>query len=238
MKITQPKSADPRLWDEFWDFFIRSKPYDLENIHSPHLKRKKIEGLFSFYCDTCHVYVAEENSKIKVVAFIAEYPSCLDVTFLFGISKNFSSSDLIASTHSIFDLALKNHNKNYIKSEIRRKHKVKSYKKWIERYDKRVIIFNDEKKSVVWCKSERMSVIFKVVGTNKTTEHLMGKEASLGHTRKGPRHVVRELFFENDRYILDEKSVDFLPDCVLIHGMLSDDKENVGRVALEFKPQK
>ena len=133
---------------------------------------------------------------------------------------------------------MKNHNKNYIKSEIRRKHKVKSYKKWIERYDKRVIIFNDEKKSVVWCKSERMSVIFKVVGTNKTTEHLMGKEASLGHTRKGPRHVVRELFFKNDRYILDEKSVDFLPDCVLIHGMLSDDKENVGRVALEFKPQK
>jgi hypothetical protein len=49
---------------------------------------------------------------------------------------------------------------------------------------------------------------------------------------------VRELFFKNDRYILDEKSVDFLPDCVLIHGMLSDDKENVGRVALEFKPQK
>jgi len=238
VKITQLKTPDPRVWDEFWDFFLRSKPYDLDIIRSPHLKRKKIEELFSFYCNTCHVYLAEENSKIKVVAFIAEYPSCLDVTFIFGVSKSFSSLDLVSTTRAIFDLALKNHNKNYIKSEIRRKHKVKSYKKWIERYDKRVIIFNDEKKSVVWCKSERMSVIFKVVGTNKTTEHLMGKEASLGHTRKGPRHVVRELFFKNDRYILDEKSVDFLPDCVLIHGMLSDDKENVGRVALEFKPQK
>jgi hypothetical protein len=83
-----------------------------------------------------------------------------------------------------------------------------------------------------------MSVIFKVVGANKTTEHLMGKEALLGYTRKGPRHVVRELLFGDERYILDEKSVDFLPDCVLIHGLLSDDKENVGRVALKFEPQK
>ena len=238
MKITQLKAPDPRLWDEFWDFFIRSKPYDLENLRSPYLKRKKIEGLFSFYCDTCHVYVAEEDSKIKVAAFIAEYPSCLDVTFIFGVSKSFGSLDLVATTRSIFDLALETHNKNYIKSEIRRKHKVESYKKWIERYDKKAIIFNDEKNTVVWCKSERMSVIFKVVGSNKTTKHLMGKEASLGYTRKGPRHVVRELFFEDKRYILDEKSVDFLPDCVLINGLLSDDKENVGRVALKFEPQK
>ena len=238
MKITQLKTPDPRVWDEFWDFFLRSKPYDLDIIRSPHLKRKKIEELFSFYCNTCHVYLAEENSKIKGVIFIAEESSCLDVTFIFGISKNFSSSDLIATTHSIFKLALKNHNKNYIKSEIRRKHKVESYKKWIERYDKKAIIFNDEKNTVVWCKSERMSVIFKVVGTNKTTEHLMGKEALLRYTRKGPRHVVREFLFGDQRYILDEKSIDFLPNCVLIHGMLSDDKENVGRVALEFKPQK
>ena len=83
-----------------------------------------------------------------------------------------------------------------------------------------------------------MSVIFKVVAANKTTKHLMGKEALLGYTRKGPRHVIRELLFKNERYILDEKSVDFLSDRVLIHGLLSDDKENVGRIALEFKPQK
>jgi hypothetical protein len=145
---------------------------------------------------------------------------------------------LIAATHAVFDDALRKFNKNYLKSQIRRTFKVGLYTKWIERYDKNAIIFNDEENTVVWCKSEKMSVIFKVVGTNKITEHLMGKEASLGYTRKGPRHVVRELFFGDERYILDEKSVDFLPDCVLIHGLLSDDKENVGRVALKFEPQK
>ena len=35
-----------------------------------------------------------------------------------------------------------------------------------------------------------------------------------------------------------KKSVDFLVDRVLIHGYLSDDKENVGKIALEFQPHK
>jgi hypothetical protein len=39
------------------------------------------------------------------------------------------------------------------------------------------------------------------------------------------------------KYFFDEKSVDFLPSCVVVNGFLSDDKENVGRVALEFIPQ-
>ena len=55
-----------------------------------------------------------------------------------------------------------------------------------------------------------MSVIFKVVGANKATEHLMGKTSEMGVVRKGPRTVVRELFFDDKKYLLDEKSVDFL----------------------------
>ena len=240
MKITHLKAEDPRLWDEFWDFFINSEPYDLGNIRSPHLKRIKIGDLFSFYCEECQVYLAEEDGKIKVVAFLTEYPSYLDVSFIFGVSKNFRSSDLVVATHSIFDMALENHNKNYIKSEIRRKHKVKSYKKWIERYDKRAIIFNDPSNTVVWCKSNRMNAKFKVVGANKTTEHLMGKEASLKQSYSKPatgHGLMRELLFDDEIYLFDEKSVDFLPQCVLVHGLLSDNKENVGKVALEFTPQ-
>ena len=83
-----------------------------------------------------------------------------------------------------------------------------------------------------------MSVIFKVVGANKTTEHLMGKKSEMGLVRKGSRTIIRELFFDNKKYLFDEKSVDFLIDRVLIHGYLSDDKENVGKIALEFQPHK
>ena len=82
-----------------------------------------------------------------------------------------------------------------------------------------------------------MSAKFKVVGTNSATKHLMGQEACLGITRKNPHSSTKELLFEDEIYLLDEKTVDFLPDRVLIHGFLSDNKQNVGRVALEFIPQ-
>ena len=234
MKITQAKEQDSRLWEAFWNFFITSQPYDLGNIRSPRLKRKKIEDLFSFYCKDCHVYVAEEDQNIKCAAFLKEQESFFDVTFIFGVRKHFTSTDLINSAHRIFDKALKDHNKNYLKSEIRRKHKVKSYKKWIERYDKRAIIFNDPPNTVVWCKSNRMNAKFKVVGTNKTTEYLMGQKASLTESYA---NSVKELSFDGKKYLFDEKSVDFLSDSVLIHGFLSDNQQNVGRIALEFIPQ-
>ena len=236
MKITHLTQKE-EVWPHFYNFCISSKPYDFCTMASPSLRRRKIKGIFEVFCMR-EVYKAEDNDKIIGFVFLETEEHCLDVNFLFGVRKNFTSEKLIKATHAIFDLALKDHNKNYLKSEIRRTYKIDSYKKWIERYDKTAIILGDEKNTIVWCKSERMSVIFKVVAANKTTKHLMGKEALLGYTRKGPRHVIRELLFNNERYILDEKSIDFLPDRVLIHGLLSDDKENVGRIALEFKPQK
>ena len=234
MKITQLKEPNDELWQHFWDFFISSKPYDLGGIRSPYLKRKKIQDLYDYYFENCIVYIAKENDKLKTAIFLHEEESFFDVTFIFGVSKNFTSASLISTVHDIFDLALKEYNKNYIKSEIRRKHKVKSYKKWIERYDKRAIIFNDPPNTVVWCKSNRMKAQFKVVGTNQATEHLMGETASLTQKFVGS---MRELTFGEEKYFFDEKSVDFLRSCVVVNGFLSDDKENVGRVALEFIPQ-
>ncbi len=239
MKIKHIK--DPSVvWPSFYDYSVNTKAYSGCEFSSPHSRTEKIKDFFRDLVSSCEIYMAEECGEPFGFVFIAEEKNFMELWFAFGISgsENFSITKWTKWVYNLFDFLLQRHKKHYVIAEIRREHKVESLKKWIEKYQKRAIIFNDEKNTVVWCKSERMSVIFKVVGTNKTTEHLMGKEASLGHTRKGPRHVVRELFFENDRYILDEKSVDFLPDCVLIHGMLSDDKENVGRVALEFKPQK
>lgn len=237
MKITQLNGEDPRLWPHFWKFFIDSQPYDLSRFHSPHLKRKKIEELFSFYTKNCHVYEARKNSKLILITFLSEYANFLEVTFLFGLSKNARNSEIIVALHEILKIARGKYKKKYAKSDIRRKHKLGSFKKWIERYDKTAIIFNDGKNSILWCNINIMSAKFKVVGTNKTTKHLMGEEASLGMIRKNPHSLLKELLFEDGIYLLDEKSVDFLSDRVLIHGFLSDNKENVGKVALEFIPQ-
>jgi len=237
VKITQLTKEDPRIWPYFWKFFIDSKPYDLSSFRSPHLKRKKIEELFSFYTTKCYVYEAEKNSKTVGFFFLSDYPNFLEVTFLFGISGNARSPVMIEALHKILKIACKKYKKSYAKSDIRRKHKLESFKKWIERYDKTAIIFNDGKNSILWCNKNIMSAKFKVVGTNSATKHLMGQEASLGITRKNPYSLIKELLFKDGIYLLDEKTVDFLPDRVLIHGFLSDNKENVGKVALEFIPQ-
>jgi|TARA_R100001129_G_scaffold11355_1_gene7456 hypothetical protein len=82
-----------------------------------------------------------------------------------------------------------------------------------------------------------MKVKFKVVGANPATEHLRDKEGLMVKTYMNGPTAIRELLFGDDTYLLDQKTVDFLPDCVLINGFLSDNKENVGRVALKFIPQ-
>jgi len=239
MKIKHIKDPST-VWSFFCDHSIKSKPYSGCDFASPRLRKEKIKDYFENLVSTCEIYRAEECGEPFGFAFISEEENFMNLVFAFGVSaaSKFFHTQWREFPYSLFDSVLKQHNKNYIIAEIRRKHKVESFKKWLEKYQKRAIVFKDPKNTIVWCKSERMSVIFKVVAANKTTEHLMGEEASLGYTRKGPRHVIRELLFNKERYILDEKSIDFLPDRVLIHGLLSDDKENVGRIALEFKPQK
>jgi hypothetical protein len=82
-----------------------------------------------------------------------------------------------------------------------------------------------------------MKVKFKVVGANNATEHLRDKEGLIVKTYFNGPTAIREMVFDDQTYLFDQKTVDFLPDCVLVNGFLSDNKENVGRVALKFIPQ-
>jgi len=236
VKITHLKSYSKKLEVEFYNFFLSSKPYDLDHIRSPHLRRQKIESLFSTYCKTSQVYTVEEDSKLKLAAFVSDSKSYLDVIFIFGVSKNFGSVEIVNASRSVLEHAMQSLGKNYVKSEIRRKHKVQSYKKWLERYDKKLIIFNDKNNTVVWCNRDIMKIKFKVVGTNKTTAHLMGKDLLLCGTQKIKHVLLREFSDGEDIYLLDEKGIDFLSKTVMIYGHLSDNKENVGNISLEFIP--
>ena len=76
-----------------------------------------------------------------------------------------------------------------------------------------------------------MKVKFKVVGANAATEHLRDKEGIIVNTYYNGPTAIREILFEEETYLFDQ------PDCVLVSGFLSDNKEKVGRATLKFIPQ-
>ena len=82
-----------------------------------------------------------------------------------------------------------------------------------------------------------MKAKFKVIGTNGATEHLMDSDGLLIKTYNPAGCTIREILFEGESYFFDEKSVDFLPNAVVISGWLSNGKSKVGRVALKFIPE-
>ena len=167
------------VWSLFYDFSINSKPYSGCEFASPRLRKEKIKDFFKDLVRTCEIYRAEEDGEPFGFMFTSVEEDFMYLRFAFGISSSskFSHTKWTECVYRLFDSLLEQHNKNYFVAEIGREHKVEAFKKWIEKYQKRAILFKDSKNSIVWCKSERMSVIFKVVGTNKTTRTSNGRRS-------------------------------------------------------------
>ena len=75
-------------------------------------------------------------------------------------------------------------------------------------------------------------------GWNEARISLMGKDLLLRGTKKIKHGLLREFSDGEDTYLLDEKGIDFLSKAVIIYGHLSDNKQNVGNISLEFIPNK
>jgi len=239
VKITQLTRDTETIWEDFLSFCIKSKPYDYHQIASLRLKQAKIRKNFEDLVSSCQVFVATNNKKKVVIAFLRPYDIFIDVEFIFGFRENFNSKVLIQAVHEIFSQASILNNKKYFKSQIRRKFKVKSYKKWIDRYDNKAIIFNDDDNTIIWCNLDKMKIKFKVVGANSALESLVGEVGHLGKTYEYEPHsrIIREIFFGGDKHLLDEKSIEFTSEHAFVHGFLSNEKDKVGRVTLRFEPQ-
>ncbi len=82
-----------------------------------------------------------------------------------------------------------------------------------------------------------MKAKFKVVGANKTTQHLMNKEGLMTKSYQQDGTILREIVFDNKIHLFDEKNVDFLSHSVVTCGWLSDETSKVGRIALKFIPE-
>ena len=76
----------------------------------------------------------------------------------------------------------------------------------------------------------------KIVGTNDITKHfqnLIFENCVLQSEGK-----IHSLFLNDKKYLLDIKESRFHHDYILIYGIISDDVEFVGNIALRFYPEK
>ena len=87
MKITQLTRDTETIWEDFLSFCIKSKPYDYHQIGSLRLKQAKIRKNFEDLVSSCQVFVATNNKKKVVVAFLKAYDTFIDVEFIFGFRQ-------------------------------------------------------------------------------------------------------------------------------------------------------
>lgn len=241
MIIKEIKEDKNKIWLDYYNFCIKSKPFNFCQIGSKQIRDKRIRMHFEEMCDSCRVFGAtdpKKNSKIGYV-FLTEEEFFFEIGFIFGKKKNNSSIKLIEGAHAVFDFLRKETDK-YFKSEIRRTFKTDIYKKWIEKYDDRAIIFGDKNQTVIWSNKKMEEIIeFKVCASNEVGEYLLDKVLQCERPfefYKAPR-VCRVKDVKNQEFLLDIKSIIFYSDSVRLNSFISDEKkQTVSRIVLEFKP--
>lgn len=219
-------------WDDFLNFCLRSKPYEAFRSGSRIMRINAVRRYFEQFCSDCDIYRCNDIGYV----FLNEREVHNHIQFLFS-NRHRSNLDKIKGFHAILDhVYLKNG--KYFKSEIRRTFKVDFYKKWIDRYDKRAIIFDDKDQTVLWYNEEKMKKDLKVVGTNATVSHLQDKivEYDIINIESGSNVCVTQVTIDGKKYLFDGKRISLREGKCLIQGMISDDKTFVANIALEFQP--
>jgi hypothetical protein len=76
----------------------------------------------------------------------------------------------------------------------------------------------------------------KIVGTNSITKHLQNQ--TFDNSSLESKGKIHDFYLNDKKYLLDIKENYFHSDFILILGMISDDIDFVGNIALEFYPNK
>jgi hypothetical protein len=149
LEIKQIKEIDGELNQKIEDFFKKSKPSEFCQLKMPSLRTTKIREYLQHIYKCSHIYVAYENKKFVGMCFFKSENDHIYLEFLFG-DFSLGSVKLINSFHSVLEEISKECNIYQIKAEIRRKHKVNAFLKWIKRYDKKCKIIKGDLTTIIW----------------------------------------------------------------------------------------
>ena len=230
MEITLIKNKE-EVWEDFYQYCKKSKPYKKIELGSPTRQEAGIRQIFDYFCKFADIYLVSEKEKLLYV-FITETRFRYHIDFVFGVA-GLKFAKMIEGFHKCLDSV---NESKYFASEIRRTYKNKIYKKWLERYETRAIILNNKDETVLWYNSEEMKGKLQVIGTNEVFKHLLGETVCYDSIVSSKATDIATLEFDGQEYLLDVKEVIFEEGQAVIKGMISNNKDSVGRVTLLFKP--
>lgn len=230
MEITLIKNKE-EVWEDFYQYCKKSKPYKRIELGSPTRQEAGIRQLFDYFCKSTDVYLFSGQEKLGY-AFITTTRFCYHISFVFGVA-GLKFSKMMEGFHKCLDSV---NESKYFTSEIRRTYKNKIYKKWLDRYETRAIILNNEDETVLWYNSEEMKGKLQVIGTNEVFKHLLGETVYYDSIVSSKTTDIATLQFDGQEYLLDVKEVKFEEDQAVIKGMISNNKDSVARITLLFKP--
>jgi len=223
-------------WIDFKDFCFKSKPFNAFCLGSRTMREQSIRKYFNNFCSECQIYTAEDNGDNILYIFNKECDNFNMIQFIFSKRPRYLKKTFEAA-YAIMD-HIRTDNNKYFASAIRRTFKVDSYKKWIDRYDKRAIILNNEDETVLWYNKEKMEKTLKVVGTNNASQHLQDKivKYEIINVESGINACVTQVSIDDQKYLFDCKRISLREGKGIIQGMISDDKTFVANIVLEFNP--
>lgn len=147
MTFQRIKELDALLEQDFINFCLKSKPYDFCCMHSRNMSVHKIKEYMLFLFKECEMYTLKRNDKIQFFVAVSKKDDEAFVEFAFG--QPFS----VISDFKSFRRFYSEINQKAMKfsGKITRKHKLKSYLKFLKQKDSEIqIILDNQEIAVLW----------------------------------------------------------------------------------------
>lgn len=156
VQIKQLITPNDDFYNYFFQYCIKSKPYDFCELKSFKLRNAKIKDYFDILMKDSIIFTSEIDCKISIYAFFSEQKDHLILEFAIG-NKELTPQCLIKHFHEILILVQKTFDKASVESTIQRKYKKQKFINWLKKYDKICEIIELKNQTKIIWKNERLN---------------------------------------------------------------------------------
>lgn len=145
MQFQRINYPDKQIESMFVSYCLKSKPYDFCNMPSRSMSVFKIKEYMNFLFKMCKIYLGTFQGQIKLFIAISEIKDEANIEFVFGNPFGFMKNlEYFRKFYQDVNPKIQT-----FSAQIKRKHKLNSFLKFIQTKDQNMQIFLDKQEIVV-----------------------------------------------------------------------------------------